>query len=283
MAASSSDGLSASSTVEREVPSLITLVARTLAGQTAFVEISPRETGLKLKEALTSQFECALSPLCLKLVHEQGTLGDHDVLSERGVANNAELTVVIGPPVELSDEHPSLLRAYFTRHDLTMRQAWATDEGVWRDLEDMWHERRSGFSDQAPDDVPRHDVLVRKIGDSTSIIHAASREKVMLEVYARFWKSSREESCTNQLLLVMDTEVVAAFSVSVTSPSQDLRKVFMIIAPPQPGTYMLWKWCALQVSKSDALRVFKREVVANGLQNRYPDSFVGWLIVGDPI
>ena len=101
----------------------ITIIARKLGGEPASAEISPSETVRRLKEMLAPHFEVT-SHQC-KLIFQASPLEDAEVLADRGIVNDAEISVVIMPPIPrwadglgLSGEHPVLLRDYYARSKL---------------------------------------------------------------------------------------------------------------------------------------------------------------------
>jgi hypothetical protein len=256
----------------------VTITARKLGGEPAIVEISPSETVQRLKDLLAPHF--GVRPYQCKIISQSSTLESADLLVERGIVADAELSVIIMPPIPpwaeglgLSAEHPTLLREYSAKHSLALPE-WSDDE-VWNALADAMKNVQD--SKQRLADWNHHIILHRN-GQPASLLRATPGETVKFEVKGRIWNKNGD-SCIQQLLLVMDKDIVAQLSDGVPSRGRDISSSHSMKAPSEPGAYMLWRKGDLQYSMRDARRNCEAGIGGRIPVGKYPNAFVGWLVV----
>jgi len=257
----------------------VTINARKLGGDGTSVQISPSETVHRLKELLALDFQ--VRSYQLKLAFGDLQLANVQTLVDSGVIADADMTVIIMPPIApwaeglgLSPEHPFLLREYHAKHGLDMPDEWASDDGVWKAFEDT---RASVSNSKGNLTNWNHKIQIRKNGHPASEIRAAPGEKLKIEVCGSIWNKNGD-SCIHQLMLVMDKDIIAELSNNVPSRGRNIKGHHSFQAPSEPGTYMLWKTGHLQYGMAAARQQCENEM-GGRVKNRYPSAFVGWLVV----
>jgi len=270
-----------SSNSETSVPSLppINVCARKMDGSGPSLAISPSESVFRLKELLSPHFVVHASQL--KLVFGNDTLHDQRTLADSGVNVDAELAVVIMPPIPdwaaglgLTYEHPVLLRDYYSKHGLDIPEACNSDDGVWNALKSA---RESALASKRELNSWNHLIELTKNGQAALEIHVAPSQKVEIGVKGDIWNNNGD-TCIHQLMLVMDKQIIGELSDGVPGRGRKIKKDISFVAPSELGTYMLWKKGDLQYSMRDARRNCENEM-GGRVKARYPDAFVGWLIV----
>lgn len=260
----------------------IGVYASTAGGSRASVRASPADTVAQLKALLEPAL--GVPKFQQKLLLGLAILKDESTLAESGLADGAELTMLAGRPVPewaaewgLTGDHPVLLREYYETHGLEAPEWIASDEAIWEALHneqlrrEETRERLAAWS---------HLVFLSDEGGPRGEIHAAPGEEITIKAHG--WIHNKNgDSCIHQLILAMDNRIVIPLSDGVPGHGRAIEKRITFQAPAAAGTYMLWRYGDLQYSMRDATQNFENRHGAAVQGNKYPSSFVGWLVV-DP-
>lgn len=257
----------------------LAVTARTLAGNPVTVEALTSHTVANLKTLLE---EAGAVPADQQqLLLGTAVLADWQRLQDVGVTEDCELTLLVGAPAPewarrmgLDGEHPAHLRAYHATHGLQPPEWLDSDEAVWGALAseiDKFEASRKSLEGW------KHRVDLEKDGQPAAILRARPGGTVTCAV--RGWiHNNRGDTCIHQLILVQDTGIVGELYDGVPMRGKPVHKKLSWKAPAEAGTYMLWRYGDLQYSMGDAKRnLTNRHRCVKG--GKYPESFVGWLIV----
>mmetsp|Transcript_46515 Transcript_46515/g.84047 ORF Transcript_46515/g.84047 Transcript_46515/m.84047 type:complete len:296 (+) Transcript_46515:63-950(+) len=263
----------------------ITLSACTLGGNSAIAEISSSESVGRLKELLAPQLEEGLEPRRLKLGLGAIILQDKKVLADYGLADKAELAAFIIPPAPawaekqgFTGEHPTILREFYAKYGMNMKEEWSTNDGVWQALAEA--QERIAES-QAKLLNWNNKIELFQDGTPAPMLRAAPGEELNVSVHGSIWNKNGD-SCIHQLMLIMDKAIIAELNDSVPGDGEEIDTSFRLLAPSEPGTYLLWQNLDLQYSMRDARANTERWIAAledGKMPDKYPGGFVGWLIV----
>lgn len=256
----------------------------------ASASISPNETVRRLKEELCqpqlsqpseATTASTVAPQQLKLVHDATTLVDKATLADHKLLDDSDVTVIILPPIPdwaeelgLTGDHPTMLRDYYTKHSLKQAETWAHDAAVW---ETFAQARQKVAQSKAALGNWNHDIAIHLDGQPTSLLRAQPGEQLSVKACGRIWNKNGD-SCIHQLMLVLDTVIVAELSDGVPGRGRNVSKNLVLEAPKEPGTYMLWKDGQLQYSMRDARRNCEASMEGSR-HSKYPGQFIAWLVV----
>lgn len=261
---------------------MLTLTARMLDGEGFTCTVNSRDTVATLKQVLEQQSCIPYDQQ--EVLLDSTVLNDAWVLSEHGVSGEADITLINKGPVPdyakemgLARDHPDLLRAYHARHELNKPEFLTSDEAIWEEL------RRSQEAyNEARDSLKGYNSFVRLMMVNKPTIPAAALylapgESIQVTV-SGFIYNNAGNTCIHQLLLALDTKVIAELHDGVPRGGRKFSKNVKLVAPRDPGCYMLWKSNHLQYTMADAKREFqaKTAIVKEG---QYPSRFVGWIVV----
>jgi len=259
----------------------IKIVASTLGGRESQVSFSPSDTVKMLKEQLAGDFGVGEGHRRLQLSYGNRILQDHDTLDKYEIRDDIHVGVVVLPPspewaheIGLTYEHPQLLREYYENHALSMPEDWVGDEAVW---EAMRRAREETMNNKNELKSWNHAITLSQGDVPQSLLRAEKNEKLDITIQGVIWNKGGD-TCIHQLMLVLDKEIVAEVSDGVPCRGKKVHKRVTIQAPSQAGTYMFWKIGDLQYSMANARRNAVNKI-GGRVTARYPDSFVGWLIV----
>jgi len=196
-----------------------------------------------------------------------------------GMSGSAEVSIVVVASIPKFAEllgfdtsFPDALRMYAGKHGLEGFQD-LDDEEIWQQLEDERKDREErketlkGWSNL---------LQLEREGRPAGTLHASPGEALTLTVTG-FAHNNNGDSCMQQVLLGLDTQAVAEILDGVPHRGRDIREEVTFPAPDAPGTYMLWRYTALQEDMALARRDFSRDF--GDIKNHYPKEFVGWLVV----
>jgi len=176
-----------------------------------------------------------------------------------------------------TNEHPDLLRQYIAKHELADEDWLSSDEGIWKKLETELARREqhkrtlAGWQSSA--------YLFLPDGEANSLLKARPGEEICIAAEGHM-HNNNGDSCIHQVLLAMDTTIVAELANSVPGRGQKIpRKRIKLTAPKEPGPYMLWTNSQLQYSMRDARSNFLNGTNGRNISQRYPKEFVGWVVV----
>mmetsp|Transcript_2755 Transcript_2755/g.6473 ORF Transcript_2755/g.6473 Transcript_2755/m.6473 type:complete len:296 (-) Transcript_2755:252-1139(-) len=203
-------------------------------------------------------------------------------VQEIGLRADLPLQLVIrGPCPEcaralgLNSEHPALLREWFARHQLEEPEWLQTDEAVWRKLEEELSDRERRTTELK--EWETHAKLFLPTGEPANSLRARPGETVHCR--ADVWTHNHGgDTCIQQGLLGLDATLAAELCNGVPRRGKRSNKELELLAPSEPGAYMLWTNVQLQYDIVDARHNFGANCRKRSAQ-AYPRSFVGWLVV----
>ncbi|CAJ1395794.1 unnamed protein product [Effrenium voratum] len=193
----------------------------------------------------------------------------------------AELVVLLRPGApDWADElgfdgdFGAHLRDYWAKHGQDQPEWLADENEVWDRLKKAGEanvdrrDRLEGWN---------HHVQISQDGQPAGTLRASCGQK--LDLTASGWiQNNRGDSCIHQLMLVLDTSIVAELYDSVPGRNRPVNKNFSLVAPDAPGIYMLWRASDLQYSMRDARRNLENSHTRPN-PAKFPGSFVAWLVV----
>mmetsp|Transcript_64667 Transcript_64667/g.152000 ORF Transcript_64667/g.152000 Transcript_64667/m.152000 type:complete len:298 (-) Transcript_64667:114-1007(-) len=259
----------------------INIMVATVSGASFEVQVLPTDTVRFLKSYLAKPSGIAVYQQ--RLLLGTAMLQDSSPLSSCGVQDGCTLTLVVGPKVPdfaaslgMDGEHPAYLRNYFAQHSPdTPPPPWMEDDAkCWEEFEKSLaeNERRmatlQGWNhkvDLSIDDEPAH------------LIRASPGQELRVRAEVRI-QNNQADGCIQQLILALDATILAELYNGVPGSGRTSRTSFTITAPRSAGVYMLWRKNDLQYSMADARRNFENSV-QRPMPDKYPGSFVGWLVV----
>lgn len=258
------------------------VLATTVSGQSFEATVLPSDTVRYLKSCLAKS--SGIAEYRQRLLLDVRVLKENELLQSLGAnADTLELTMVIGPEIPgwaqelgFDGDHPALLRGYFQQHaSADQLEDWLEDDAqCWMKLENSLEANRrrmdqlSGWNHEVKlfvDDIPMHSI------------HVSPGEEVHLRAAVRIQNNSAD-GCIQQLVLALDTSIVGELYDGVAGRGRSASVNCRFVAPAVPGAYMLWRKNDLQYSMDAARRNFQNEV-RTPMPKKYPDSFVGWLVV----
>lgn len=272
----------------------VRICARTIGGQPYEVDVAVESTVGELKDALAALSEVSRSRQQLLLggrqLQDHWKLGGEEVgLGEGGGgeggedasgSHTVEFSMIVGPPVPawaeelgLTGEHPALLRDYYESHKLEASDWLASDKAVWEKLQEKraeQEEKRQKLEGWG------NTVQLLREGEPVCSLLAKPGERLQLRAEG-FIQNNGGDTCIHQLMLAMDTKVVAELYNGVPSRGKKVNGSFELTAPEEPGSYMLHRASDLQYSMRNARDNFERNTAVQA--KWYPSAFVGWLVV----
>lgn len=257
----------------------VTIVAVSLSGNETTTDISPSDSVWTLKEELASRLQVATPQVRLTL-QDGGELFDHEVLRDRGVDCDTQVSVIVMPPVPewaaplgFTYDHPSLLRDYRAQHNLGAVPE--PDESVWAALKGVVDKKERSLRAL---DAWEHKVEILSDDVYTAIVRARPGEMKNLRITGKIWNHNGD-TCIHQLMLILDTEIIGELSDGVPMRGRPIDKRLKVKAPTKTGIYMFWTKNDLQYSMRDARRNCEQHMGGRILPQTYPDHFLGWLVV----
>jgi len=272
-----------SADVRDDVGTMLKLTARTLGGDAFTCTVHSKDSVATLKQALEQQS-------CVPSDHQEVLLGatvlkDAWVLSECAVSDEAELTLINRGPfpecakeMGLTRDHPDLLREYHATHNLKEPDFLTCDEAIWeelRRLQETYNEARLNLNGWNSFVRLTH---ADKINTPAAAFYLAPGQSVEV-IFDGFIYNGGRDACIHQLLLALDTNIVAELYHGVPMSGRDFTKHVKVVAPPDPGIYMLWKSHHLMYTMAHARGQFKAQFAEIVVEGHYPSRFVGWIIV----
>merc|ERR1712048_1089429 len=121
-----------------------------------------------------------------------------------------------------------------------------------------------------------HRLWLEEAGQPVGQVRAAKGSRLSLHVKGHIWNNNRD-TCIQQCGLAFDNMCVSELYNGVPSRAREINRVVEVTVPEEAGAYMLYRFGDLQYSFRAALDNFDRKPI--GAAAKYPEAFVGWLIV----
>lgn len=222
--------------------------------------------------------------------HQQRLLLDTQLLRDQLLLRDAydrktgselpELTLVFGPPIPswgveqgFDDDFTGFLREYFAKHSQEEPPPWMDhDVEIWETFRMSEEENLLRFSLRGIN----HFVQLWQHGQICGMIRARPGEVIDLQAVG--WIHNCSENANHQLLLAVDTWVVAELYHGIPNWKENFVTNISFPAPKADGVYMLWRSGDVQQTMEDAKKSFEARNTRVDPE-LFPDKFVGWLAV----
>lgn len=243
------------------------------------------DTVRRLKQKVADQIKIPAHQqrllLNTQILRDQLLLRDAYGLKKGSSPELPELTLVFGPPIPswgveqgFDDDFAGFLREHFAKHSEEEQPPWMDhDVEIWERFRMAEEENLFRFSVRG---VNNHFVQLWQHGQICGMIRARPGE--VIELQAVGWIHNCSENVNHQLLLAVDTWVVAELYNGIPNWKENFVTNISFPAPKADGVYMLWRSGDVQHTMEDAKRSFEARNTRVDPE-LFPDKFVGWLAV----